>query len=140
MTSLWRLTVVGVAAIAAVALPAAVAVYYYLGASSAGAFLYGVGLGVVVFAAIALSVALITGRRSPLRMLAGAVIYVGRLGFAAAAIGLPVSLGGWPLLPMFFGFAGVYVVENVAILIVLGKKSGSGNRWRSEDRERRIEA
>lgn len=139
MTSLWRLTAVGVAAIAAVAMPSVAVVYYYLGASNAGAFLYGVGVGAVVFATIALSVALITGRGSPLRMLLGAVVYVGRLGIAAVAIGVPVWTEGWPLLPVFFGFAGVYVVENVAILVMLGRRSGAGNRWRGEDRERRIE-
>lgn len=139
MIPLSRLTTWGVAAIAVVALPATVVVYYYFGGLHAGAFLYGVGVGMIVFTAIALTVSLLTGKTTSLRMLLGAMIYMGRLGFAAVAMGVPVSLGGWPLLPMFFGFTGVYIVENVAILIVLGKRSGSGTRWRSEDRERRIE-
>lgn len=140
MTSLRRLTTYGTLAIAAVALPAMAVVYYYFGAVDAAAFVYGVGVGVVVFTAIALTVSLITGPTTSRRMLLGILIYVGRLGFAALAIGVPVVVAGWPIAAIFCGFVVVYVVENVAVLVVLGTTKSSAGSWRSENRERRIEA
>lgn len=139
MSSLSRLTTWGVAAIAAVALPATAVVYYYFGGLHAGAFLYGVGVGMIVFTAIALTVSLISGKTTSLRMLLGAMIYVGRLGFAVVAIGAPVLVAGWPIASIFGGFVVVYVVENIAVLVVLGRTKVSGNRWRNEDVKRRIE-
>lgn len=140
MHSLRRLTTLGVLAIAAVALPAVAVVYYYFGGVNAGAFVYGVGIGVVVFTAIALTVSLITAPTSSGWMLLGALIYVGRLGFAALAIGVPVAVAGWPIAAIFCGFVVVYVVENVAVLVVLGTTKSSAGSWRSGDAKRRIEA
>ncbi len=140
MIPLRKLAAQGFLAMAVVTLPVAAAVYLYFGATSAGAFAYGVGVGVVVFTAIALTVSLITGPTSSGRMLLGAIVYVGRLGFAALAIGLPVALAGWSIAWIFVGFAVVYAVENVTVLVVLGKSGSSVAEWRSEIRERRIEA
>lgn len=140
MRSLPRLVALGVAAIVAVALPATAAVYYYFGASYGVAFVYGVAVGMVTFASTAVTASLLTGPTTGSRMAWGTVFYVGRLGFAAAAISVPVFLGVWPVLPVLGGFAGVYVVENVAILAVLGtaKLPESGRRY-EEDTKRRVE-
>lgn len=116
MSPHWALAARGAAATIAVALPAAGFAAYYLGAEDAVAFLYGVGVGLAVFAAIAASVSLITVRPSGGRVLIGTGLYLGRLAFAAAAIGVPAYLGSLPVLPMVSGFAGVYIVENVALL------------------------
>ena len=123
-----------------VALPAVAVVYYYFGAVDAAAFVYGVGVGVVVFTAIALTVSLITGPTTSGRMLLGILVYVGRLGFAALAIGVPVVVAGWPIAAIFCGFVVVYVVENLAVLVVLGTTKSSASSWRSGDVKRRIEA
>lgn len=139
MRQLRRLAILGLASIALVALPAAAAVYYYFGQTHAVAFLYGVGVGAVAFASIALSVALLTGQRSGLRMMLGALVYVGRLGFAAAAVAIPVSLDYWPAMPIVCGFAGVYVIENVTVLVALGTAKGDGSRQRGEGSKRRVE-
>ena len=139
MNSLRRLTTYGTLAILVVTLPAVAVVYYYFGAVNAAAFVYGVAVGVVVFTAIALAVSLITGPTTSGRMLFGILVYVGRLGFAALAVGLPVALVGWPILPIFCGFVVVYVVENVAMLVVLGTTKSSASSWRSGEAKRRIE-
>lgn len=140
MRQLRRLAILGLASIALGALPAAAAVYYYFSQSHAVAFLYGVGVGAVAFASIAVSVALLTGQRSGLRMMLGALVYVGRLGFAAAAVAIPVSLGYWSALPIVCGLAGVYVIENVTVLVALGTAKGDGSRQqRGEGSKRRVE-
>lgn len=140
MISLRQLSAQGFVAIALATLPIAGVVYYYFGAANAGAFAYGVGVGVVVFTAIALTVSLIMGPTSGGRMLLGAIVYVGRLGFAALAIGVPVALADWSIAWIFCGFAVVYAVENVTVLVVLGRSGSSVASWRNEIRERRIEA
>jgi hypothetical protein len=42
--------------------------------------------------------------------------FAARYGFMAAALGIPAFIGPWPLAPMLFGFAAVYVAENVVLL------------------------
>lgn len=116
MSPHWALAVRGAATTLAVALLAGGVAAIYLGVEDALALLYGVGVGLVVFLAIAASVSLITVRPSGGRVLIGAGLYLGRLAFAAAAIGVPAYLGSLPMLPMVSGFAGVYIVENVALL------------------------
>ena len=140
MISLRRLTTFGALAIAVTVLPAVAAVHYYFGGMSAGAFAYGAGIGAVVFTAIALTVSLMTGPTTSTRMLFGGLIYVGRLGFAALAIMVPVFVAGWSALWIVGGFALVYAVENVAVLAILARTKSPASKLQGEDAERRIEA
>ncbi len=140
MSSLRRLTALGIAAMAVIVLPAVAVVYYFSGATNAGAFAYGVGVGVVVFTAIALTVYLMMGPTTRLRMVAGGLVYVGRLGFAALAIGVPVLVAGWPVVWIICGFAVVYAVENVTVLLVLGMTKSPASGLQGEDAKRRVEA
>jgi hypothetical protein len=62
-------------------------------------------------------------------------------------LGIPAYMGLWPLAPMLFGFAAVYVAENVVLLPGVSRVLGSTRARRSEDMrprreepERRIEA
>ncbi len=136
MSAHWSLAVRGTVLTLVLALLAGVAFGYYLGGVHAGAFLYGVGVGVLSFASIALTVSLLTVRPTASRVLLGAASYVGRLVFAAAAIGVPAFLDLWPALPMLGGFAGVYVIENVVLLLLASNAVGvEGKRV-----ERRAEA
>lgn len=111
-----RLALRGAALALALALPAGVAVWYYLGRAETVAFVYGVGVGILGFASIALTVSLLTVRPSGVRILLGVASYGGRMVFALVAVGVPVYLGSWPVLPMLCGLVGVYVVENVSLL------------------------
>jgi hypothetical protein len=120
----------------ALALVAGAAFGYYLDFMWAGAFLYGVGVGVVSFASIALTVSLMTVRPTGLKILLGAASYVGRLAFAAVAIVVPAYMELWPVLPTVLGFAGVYAIENVVLLLLAPKSVGVG----SSGAERRAEA
>jgi hypothetical protein len=132
----WSLAVRGTVLTLVLALLAGVAFGYYLGGVHAGAFLYGVGVGAVSFASIALTVSLLTVRPTASRVLLGAASYVGRLVFAAVAIGVPAFLNLWPVLPMLGGFAGVYVIENVVLLLLASNAVGVGDKTV----ERRAEA
>jgi hypothetical protein len=58
-------------------------------------------------------------------MLLGAMIYLGRLVFAVAAVGVPMYFGWWPVAPLICGFAMVYVVENVVLLVGAAKMKGA---------------
>jgi len=111
-----RLAFRGAALAVLLALPAGVAVWYYLGWAETFAFVYGVGVGILGFASIALTVSLLTVRPSGVRILLGVASYGGRLAFALVAVGVPVYLGSWPVLPMLCGLVGVYVVENLSLL------------------------
>lgn len=138
MSQHWSLAARGAATTLAVALPVAGMGVYFRGPGDAGAFLYGVGIGLIVFVAIAATVSLITVRPTGVRVAIGAVLYLGRLAFAAAAIGIPAYFDYLPVVPMVLGFAGVYIVENVALLWGawrVGLPSGSRRR----EAERRIE-
>ena len=111
-----RLALTGAALALALALPVGGAVWYYFGQAQTVSFLYGVGVGVVGFASIALTVSLLTVRPSGVRILLGVASYGARLVLVVAAVGVAVYLDAWPVLPMLCGLAGVYVVENVLLL------------------------
>lgn len=98
------------------AAPAAAAIAYYSEGVRAVSFLYGVCVGLAVFASIAAAVALILDQSSTRNMAFGAGIYVGRLLFAGVAMVVPVLLGWLPVAPMVGGFVGVYAVENLVLL------------------------
>lgn len=136
MSSHWRLAVRGSVLTLALALLACAAFGYYLDLGWAGAFLYGVAVGVVSFASIALTVSLLTVRPTGLKILLGAASYVGRLLFAAGAILVPAYMELLPALPMVAGFAGVYAIENVVLLLLAPRSVGVGHKGA----ERRAEA
>lgn len=116
MSQLGRLAARGAIFVVAVSIPAAIAIAYYLGGAEALSFVYGAGVGLVVFASIALAVGLILNQQSTRNMALGAGIYVGRLLFAGVAMAVPVLLDLLLILPMVGGFVGVYAVENLVLL------------------------
>jgi hypothetical protein len=128
MSAHWRLALGGAAATAVMSLGAAAIVGYYFGAVYAGAFLYGAGVGLVSFTSIAITAWLLGGRMSGERVLLGVAVYFGRLVFAVVAVGAPIFLASWPALALIGGFAGVYVVENVLLLIGAVKVRGAYGR------------
>ncbi len=127
-----RMAIGGAVAMAAVALPAAAGIAYYLGAMEAWSFLYGVLVGMAMFSTIAFAVTMVFGPTTEMRRLVGIGIYAGRLIFAAAAIVVPTTLDLWPIVPTLCGFVGVYVVENVVLLFVAAKTAGSSSVRRTE--------
>ena len=134
MRSHWSLAARGTILTLVFALLASVVFAYYLDRADALAFLYGVGIGMVSFASIAVTVAMFTVRPTGRRVLFGAAFYVGRLLFAAVAVLVPVYAGGWPALPILGGLAGVYAIENVVVLWLASKTAGvERERVRTED-------
>lgn len=111
-----RLALKGAVLALALALPVGGAVWYFLTRAHAVSFLYGVGVGVIGFASIALTVSLLTVRPSGVRILLGVASYGARIVLVVAAVGVAVFAGAWPVLPMLCGLAGVYVVENLLLL------------------------
>jgi hypothetical protein len=109
----------------------------------AGAFLYGVGVGIVSFVSTAFSVSMLTGRARAFDMVICAASFVARYGFVAVALGVPAYLGLWPVVPMLLGCAGVYLAENVVLLPgvlrvrVLRPERNAGNAVR-ERAERKV--
>lgn len=134
MSRHWRLAAGGAASAVSLSLLASVAVGYLFGSAYAAAFLYGAAIGVVCFTSIAVAVALLGGRLTGDRLSLFLAVYLGRLVFVFAGIGVPIALGVWPVLAMLCGLVGVYVVENVLILFgawrvqrtfhALGEKTG----------------
>lgn len=106
----------GAAAVIALSLPVAVAVALYLGRDGLVSFGYGVFVGLVAFSSIGVTVSLVLGKTTQLRVLAGAGVYVGRVLFAAAAVLVPAFAGWLAVLPMVGGLVLVYVVESVVLL------------------------
>ncbi len=131
MSAHWRLAAGGATATVLISLLAGGLVWYYFGGAYAGAYVYGAGIGVVCYTAIALTAALLGGRLSGDRIVLGLLVYVGRLVFAAVGLGLPMYLADWPALAMLGGFAGVYVVENVVLLIGAPRTIGGTSAVRS---------
>lgn len=125
MSAHWRLALLGAGVMAGLAAPAALAFWFWGGGAHAVAYLYGAAVGMLSFGSIAVTVALILGRTTPLKMLLGAMVYLGRLVFAAAAVGVPIFFGWWPVAPLVVGFAMVYVVENVVLLLGAAKMKGA---------------
>jgi hypothetical protein len=120
-----------------------VVVWFLYGGPYAGAFLYGVGVGIVSFVSTALTVSLLTGQSKTFGVLIVAISFMVRYGFVACALGVPAYLGLWPVLAMLGGFAGVYLSENVVLLPgVLSSTSMKRETGRSvsERVERRVEA
>lgn len=122
-----RLALTGAALALALALPVGGAVWYYFERAHVVSFLYGVGVGVVGFASIALTVSLLTVRPSGGRILLGVAIYGARLVLVVAALGGAVYVDAWPVLPMLCGLGGVYVVENLLLLKMAPTSVRTGN-------------
>jgi hypothetical protein len=142
MSGHWRLALRCSAWVIALAVPAGGAVFYVYGGTHAGAFLYGVGVGVVSFVSTALTVTLLTGRSTTGGMLVGGSSFVVRYGFAAGALGVPAYLGLWPVVAMLGGFVAVYVVETVVLVPWALRAIGDPGAGRpaGEGVERRAEA
>jgi hypothetical protein len=100
----------------ALAIPVAVAIFCFYGAAHAGAFLHGVGTGILSFASTALTVSLMPVRSTVHGVVMWAGSFVARYGFVTVALGVPAYLGLWPVVAMLAGFAGVYLAENVVLL------------------------
>jgi hypothetical protein len=125
-----RLALRGAALALALAIPVGGAVWYYFERAHAVSFLYGVGVGVIGFASIALTVSLLTVRPSGVRIMLGVASYGARLVLVVAAVGVAVYVGAWPVLPMLCGLAGVYVVENLLLLKMAPKTIRAGSAAR----------
>lgn len=124
MSDHWRLAVRGGALMAALAVPVAVAIFYFYGAAHAGAFLHGAGTGILSFASTALTVSLMPVSSTMHGVMMWAGSFVARYGFVALALGVPAYLDLWPVVAMLGGFVGVYLAENAVILSwVLGATS-----------------
>lgn len=144
MNSLWRLVSLYAAGVGAVAVVATAVVWMVVGVEDAGAFLYGVGVGLLTCFSTALSVAMITSARQLWRILSG-FTFVGRYVMVVLALAVPGYLGAWPIVAMAAGFAVVLLSENVLLLPgVFGRLAGSepevkvegvDNAPRGEERE-----
>jgi hypothetical protein len=141
----WRLAFLCAAWTAGLAVPVAALVWYLYGGSHAGAFSYGVGVGILSFVSTAVTVSWLT-RGTRAWVLAGSVSFVARYGFVAVALGVPAYLGLWPALAMLGGFAGVFLAENVVLVPMalkmagnLGTEYGAGSSSAPETEERRVE-
>ncbi len=144
MSPHWRLALWYVAWICVAAIPVGMGVWFLYGAVYAGVFLYGVGMGVASFISIAVTVSMLTAHSSVWRGV-GMAFFAGRYGLLGGALGIPAYMGLWPVAPMLFGFAAVYVAENVVLLPgvsrVLGDtraKRAADLRLRREKVERRV--
>ena len=109
-------------------LVAAVVVRIYVRWAEAGGLLDGAGVGVVSFTSIAVTASLLGGRFTGEKLLLGVAVYFGRLLFVVVAVGVPILLGLWPVLPIICGFAGVYVVENILLLVGAWRARGAVGR------------
>ncbi len=98
------------------AAPVVAAIFYFYGAAQAGAFVYGVGTGILSFFSTALTASLMPGSSTMHGMMMWAGSFLVRYGFVAVALGVPAYLGLWPVVAMLGGFAGVYLAENVVLL------------------------
>lgn len=132
MSPHWRLALWYAAWICVGAAPVGVVVWSLYGAVYAWAFLYGVGMGAASFVSIAVTVSMLTARSSLWQGL-GMAFFAARYGFVAGALGIPAYAGLWPLGPMLFGFAAVYVAENVVLLPGVSRVLGSTRAKRATD-------
>ena len=132
----------GAAAIVVLVLPVSGVIWRYIDGASAVSFLYGSGVGMACFASIAVTVSFLTVRPTGTRMVHGLAVYTGRLVFAAVAVGGAVYYDLWPVLPMLCGFIGVYVLENVFLLMMAPttmRRSRTGGEAARGTSERRME-
>lgn len=125
MSTHWRLAAGGAVSAVSVFLPSTAAVGYAFGGVYAAALLYGAVVGVVCFTSIAVTVALLGGRSVGEKLPLVMGVYLGRLVFMFVGIGVPIALESWPVLAMLCGLVGVYVVENVMILVGAWKVQGT---------------
>lgn len=115
----------GTVATVVFALPMTGVIAFYSGGAGAFSFGYGVVVGLVAFVSIAVAASLmISGEPSERKLALGFGVYMARLMFAAAALGIPMIAGSWPILPMVGGVVGVYIVESAAVLVAAAKVSG----------------
>jgi hypothetical protein len=119
---------------------AGVAIFYFYGVGHAGAFLYGVGTGILSFVSTALTVSLMPVSSTVHGVVMWAGSFVVRYGFVAAALGVPAYLGLWPVVAMLGGFAGVYLAENAVLLPGVMKVTSNMDAKRGAEAERRVEA
>ena len=146
MSAHWRLALRYAAWVCAGATVLGAGIWVLYGPAYAGAFGYGVGVGVICLLSTALTVSLITGGSTAGGVTVGAASFVARLGFAASALGVPAYFGLWPVVVMLAGFSGVYVAENVALVLGTPKfegfvsvVGGEEERPADEQAERRVE-
>ena len=146
MSAHWRLALRYAAWVCAGATVLAAGLWMLYGPAHAWAFGYGVGVGVVCLVSTALTVSLITGGSTAGGVTVGAASFVARMAFAAGALALPAYLGLWPVVVMLAGFAGVYLAENVALVLGTPKFEGfvsvagrDEGRPVGEEAERRVE-
>jgi hypothetical protein len=116
MSDHWRLAVRGAALMVILAVPVAAMIFYFYGAVHAGAFVYGVGTGILSFVSTALTVSLMPVSTTVQGVVMWAGSFLVRYGFVAVALGVPAYLGLWPVVAMLGGFAGVYLAENAVLL------------------------
>ncbi len=116
MSAHWRLALWYAAWVSAGAALVGAVIWFLYGGAYAGAFLYGVSVGIVSFVSIALTVSLLTECPKAFGMMVGAASFGARYGIAAVALGVPAYLNLWPVGFMLGGFAGVYLAENVVLL------------------------
>jgi len=137
MSPHWRIAVRSAAWVSAGALVAGTAIWYLYSSSHAGAFLYGVAMGLLSFVSMAATVSMLTDRSTPVKMMVVAGSFGARCVFAALALGIPAYLSLWPVFPMLGGFAVVYLAENVVLLPMMPRKmSRSGAKSESTEPER----
>ena len=138
MSAHWRLAFRYVAWVLVGAALVGAVVWLLYDEAYAGAFLYGVGVGIVSFVSTAFSVSMLTGRAKTFDMMVCAASFVARYGFVAVTLGVPAYLGLWPVVPMLLGCVGVYLAENVVLLPgVMRVERGAGRPVR-ERAERRV--
>ena len=116
MSDHWRLAVRGAALMVVLAVPVAAMICYFYGMFHAGAFVYGVGTGILSFVSTALTVSLMPVGSTVHGVMLWAGCFLVRYGFVAVALGVPAYLGLWPTVAMLGGFSGVYLAENAVLL------------------------
>jgi hypothetical protein len=140
MSAHWQLAVRYAAWVSAGAALVGAVVWFLYGGPYAGAFLFGVGAGLLSFVSTALTASLMPGSSTVRGVAMWAGSFLARYGFVAVALGVPAYLGLWPVVAMLAGFAGVYLAENVVLLPwVLGARRDPGRSVR-ERVQRRVEA
>lgn len=132
MSPHWRLALWYVTWICVGATPVGAVVWSLYGAIYAGSLLYGVGMGAASFVSIAATVSMLTARSNVWRGL-GMALFAARYGFVAGALGIPAYMGLLLLAPMLFGFAAVYVAENVVLLPGVSRVLGGTRAKRAAD-------
>ncbi|WP_273843292.1 hypothetical protein [Rubrobacter calidifluminis] len=115
MTDQWRLALGYALRVSVVAVVVGAGLVYVYGVVVAGAFEYGVGVGLVSLISTALTVTLLT-TSSWLGRGCGVGSFFLRYGFDALALGIPAFLGLWPVVAMLSGFTMVYLAEIVLLV------------------------